>query len=311
MTSQATSRSYRIHGRFFLFTWSQIQIDNTFQPQDNDFDAIATVLQSIGPTLFTSIGFERHQDGGWHIHAAVEYESELDRRLDTQLNCYGRRPNVRNKGRKRQWLDAIDYSQKDGQFRVNGVTSIEGSVQFDLLDTARSALSFAEFTQLCFTRRVPYAYCQATWNFIQTEYLTINAGEDSFGTITNAQLRDRVWRDGDDKCIAIVGPSGVGKTTWARRNIPKPALFVTHLDDLKHFTVGYHKGILFDDISFKHLPITTQISVCDWDNPRSIHCRHTVARIPANVPKIFTCNEAPLDFLDAAVDRRVEQIYLE
>lgn len=306
----ATIKSYRLHGRFFLFTWSQVPV-----PGDSTSSSILEELKGtitgFAAVVFVSIGQEHHADGGLHYHAAVEFDAELDRKLDDQLNFYGRRPNAKNKGRKKQWTDAIAYTQKEGDFIIDGTTSVTASVAFELLENARSASSFAEFVKLCFTHRVPFPYCQATWNFVQAEFITIVDGDECAGDITHDQLRNRVWQTDMDRVLCIVGPTGVGKTTWARRNIPKPALFVSHLDDLKFFNAGFHKGIIFDDVSFKHLPNTTQIAITDWDNPRSIHCRHTCARLPKHVSKIFTCNDDPLDFLDAAISRRVTQVYLD
>ena len=302
-----TSRPFRLHGRFFLFTWSQVDIN---EHTHSHFLEILSVLQTLHDLTFASIGHELHADGGHHYHAAVELDSDIDRRLDTQLNIFGRRPNAKNKGRRKQWLDALNYTQKDGDFFIHGTTSITGSVQFDLLEEARAASNFLEFVKQCYKNRVPYPYCQATWNFIQAEHISILEGTICPGDVTSHQLRDCVWAP-DTHSLCIIGPSGIGKTTWARNNIPKPALFVTHLDDLKHFSSGFHKAILFDDVSLRHLPLTTQISIADWDNPRSIHCRHTVARIPANTYKCFTCNDEPLDFQHPAIDRRVEILYLD
>jgi len=105
----------------------------------------------------------------------------------------------------------------------------------------------------------------------------------------------------------VVGKSGTGKTTWAKTRCPKPALFVSHLDDLKSFRPNIHKAIIFDDMDFKHFPTTAQIHIVDQSDPRSIHVRYATVKLPANLCKIFTCNEFP--FVEhEAIRRRITEI---
>jgi len=112
------------------------------------------------------------------------------------------------------------------------------------------------------------------------------------------------WDPIDDiKSVVMIGPSGVGKTQWALGHF-RNALFVTHTDDLLRFQEDVHDGIIFDDMNFTHMPRTCQIHLVDWDQPRSIHCRYSVARIPKHTKKIFTCNEYCFT-TDAAIRRRV------
>lgn len=109
------------------------------------------------------------------------------------------------------------------------------------------------------------------------------------------------------------GAAGIGKTEFAKALLPK-ALFVSHMDDLVSFDSSIHEGIIFDDMSFTHMPRTAQIHIVDQDNNRSIHCRYTCAHIPANTKKIFLTNESGgniVDLLDLAIRRRVQIHYLD
>ena len=101
----------------------------------------------------------------------------------------------------------------------------------------------------------------------------------------------------------LMGKAGIGKTEFAKAHFNKP-LFVTHMDDLLGYTPAKYDGIIFDDMCFKHMPRTAQIHLVDWDNPRSIHCRYSTAKIPKNTRKIFTCNEFPF-IDDSAIERRI------
>ena len=129
--------------------------------------------------------------------------------------------------------------------------------------------------------------------------------DPAFLKMMQAKLAEGIIQE---KALVIVGASGIGKTVIAKRLIRKPALFVSHIDQLKSFRSGYHQGIVFDDVSFKHTPITNQIAITDYDNPRAIHCRHAIANIPARIMKIFTCNDAPLELEHEAIARRIQLI---
>lgn len=105
----------------------------------------------------------------------------------------------------------------------------------------------------------------------------------------------------------IMGPANIGKTEFAKAHFPDGFLFVSHMDTLLKFDPDVHTGIVFDDMSFRHLPETAQIHLLDIDNPRDIHVRYEVAHVPAGTKKIFTCNpqRVPFNLDDDAIGRRV------
>ncbi len=109
----------------------------------------------------------------------------------------------------------------------------------------------------------------------------------------------------------LYGPSGVGKTSYMRSLLPT-ALFVSHMDDLGRFEATVHEAIVFDDMSFTHLPRTAQIHIVDFDDDRSLHIRYKTAFIPAGTRKFFTSNfEDIFDLADAAIARRVRRINIK
>lgn len=110
------------------------------------------------------------------------------------------------------------------------------------------------------------------------------------------------------RTIIFAGPSGIGKTEFAKAILPG-ALMVSHMDDLGRYQPGTHTGIIFDDVDINHTPRTSQIHLVDQDNDRSIHIRYGCAFIPANTKKIFTTNTiggACMLLEDRAIARRVK-----
>lgn len=106
------------------------------------------------------------------------------------------------------------------------------------------------------------------------------------------------------KSNILVGAPGCGKTSYVRSLFPE-ALFVSHMDQLSGFDSDVHTAIIFDDMSFSHMPRTAQIHILDIEQDRAIHIRYSIAEIPAGVKKFFTSNTEDLfDFCDGAISRR-------
>lgn len=99
------------------------------------------------------------------------------------------------------------------------------------------------------------------------------------------------------RAIVLTGRAGSGKTSFAKAHFKHP-LVCSHLDDLKTLRVGYHDGVIFDDMSFTHLPATSIIHLLDVENTRSIHCRNTNASLLAGMRRLFTINNLSQLFFD-------------
>jgi len=177
------------------------------------------------------------------------------------------------------------------------------------LIAAAKSMQEGEFLAYCSIHRLLYA--KAIWDNYHTDTIMTLTADMTFEgdidprftkIIDNTELHNNLT-------LLIVGEAGIGKTTWAKRTIPKPCLFVTHIDDLRKFKVGFHVSILFDDVSVTHFPETAQIHLVDWENPRSVHVRYGTARIPAGVRKIFTCNALPVSIHHPAISRRSQVLF--
>jgi len=121
---------------------------------------------------------------------------------------------------------------------------------------------------------------------------------DEYGSATPGDFLRGPLIPTQGKSIFIRGGSGLGKTHFALAHFATP-LLVSDIDDLKKFNVHFHDGIVFDDMSFHHVPPEKVIHLVDQDFQRSIRCRHSNSTIPANTKKIFTHNDSNPFFSDS------------
>lgn len=91
--------------------------------------------------------------------------------------------------------------------------------------------------------------------------------------------------------VVLTGISGAGKTAYAKAHFKCP-LVVSHVDDLKKLDPLIYDGVVFDDMSFAHWPVSSCIHLLDMEEERSINCRHTCGVLPAWFPRFFTSNKA-------------------
>nr|UBJ25934.1 putative replication-associated protein [Red panda feces-associated crucivirus] len=121
----------------------------------------------------------------------------------------------------------------------------------------------------------------------------------------------------DKHATLVWGDTNLGKTAFVKAHFKNPC-FVTHMDNLKSFDRHLHDSIIFDDMSFRHMPAETVIHLLDTDNDASIHIRYGVAFIPARVVKVFTHNtpnpfyneETVLESHKKAIDRRFKTLHV-
>jgi len=251
---------------------------------------------------------ELHKNGDPHFHAMITFSKKVDIRNPRHFDIEGFHPKLEA---VKHVAKTKNYLKKDGDYVEVG--DEENEKKGDELPIWEDGMTKREWLIACFERKVPYGYCLALWD----EYNPSNSwntllefDEGHASRITHGKLVCLVPTLDHLKSYLIVGPSGCGKTTWCKLHSLKPALMVTHMDDLKQFKIDYHKSIIFDDMTFTHLDPVLQIPIVDRYDNRSLHCRYACAAIPAGIQKFFTCNVIPFDISKPQILRRVNLINL-
>ena len=106
--------------------------------------------------------------------------------------------------------------------------------------------------------------------------------------------------------LVLFGPTNCGKTALAKALLPDAKL-ISHMDQLRDFDEDKYTGIIFDDMSFKHMPREGQIHLVDRHQERAIHVRYGCGIIPEGEPVIITTNLPPEGIMkaeDPAIARR-------
>lgn len=257
-------------------------------------------IRGIKPTTYCVVSEERHADGNKHFHAFIQFERKLDSTNSRLFDYNGWHPKIEP---TRSVVKAIAYVKKDGNFLEEGEQPTGGKHS---LHSKCSEMDRAEWEEYCIENKIAFAYCESIWNRTHPrDRGTITNQEFNDGSVCTA-LEQFDWDFPANKGLILVGPSGCGKTLWAKRNAPRPCLFISHIDRLAEFDERIHKSIIFDDMTFKHYPIQAQIHMVDQYDDRDIHIRYKTAFIPKGTPKIFTCNEEPFDQHEA-IKRRTRQ----
>lgn len=278
---------FRVQAKRFLVTYPQCTLTK---------EAVLAFYRRKGTVRQYVVCRELHEDGNPHIHVCVEYQRKQTFNGERALDIDGFHPNIQ---KVRNWNSAVQYVKKGDDYIEELDDALNPFVLVSDFSDQRS------FMSACFDRKINYQYASSAWSMRDSmNTLTCSSGAEFI-----ADPRLRLLRPIESGCTWLLGPSGIGKSSWATAYCELPSLWVTHIDDLKGFRCGYHKSIIFDDMSFRHLPRESQIALVDTHQSRSIHVRYGTATLPAGLQKIFTSN-VEIFISDPAVSRRVNKIDL-
>jgi len=247
---------------------------------------------------------ETHADGTLHRHAFVKYARKINLRNERFFDFGGRHPNIQATTNVNAW---INYIKEDGSFLE--WTSDAVAAQDHLFERARTMPEESYYEQAR-AERIPFGYAQHAWSTVNNdaERLTFHRDpNDEFNFAFNRPLSE--FPLARNLTNVIVGPTGCGKTLFLCRHLEKPMLLISHIDDLKYLNPRVHKSILFDDMSFDHMPVTAQIHLCDRNLPRSIHRRYGTTLIPVSMQVAVSCNTRPFVW-DPAIVRRCNTLII-
>lgn len=301
---------FRLQGKFIFLTYARADFDI-----DEYYVWLTGKLEHLRGAVICR---ELHADGSPHRHVAIELGYRFDTRNARFFDYNGYHPKAET---ARNWKAVLKYVKKTEDWKGFGnhegteeddsdadQTGLRGS-SGDLFDAARTCDTRSQFIAWCVAKKVPYGYYQECWKLVHGSSATIIRDGDAIeGTISMPYLSFLLYDEMGGRALVLQGPTGVGKTTWALRNAPKPALVVSHIDDLKKCDEPY-KSIIFDDMDFTHWPRNAQIHLLDFFLDRSIHARNTNAFIKKGTHKIFTCNTFPF-IEDPAIRRRIHVVDL-
>lgn len=283
-----------------MFRLQSKDIFLTYPKAKCDFESLYNHIISLPKLRYAIVCEELHQDLSIHFHAYLLFESKRDIKSERYFDFGHDHPNI-EKPKSRG--ASINYCKKDGKFREFGSLPDNKPVVQDIF-VAAATMDFESYFQSMYQSGVPYQYAKLAWDrkhIICREIMEHEIAGHIDPRLHFVQPQPR-------KSTVLVGPTGCGKTQYAKYKASKPALFISDIDDLK----SYHSGIqslIFDDMSFVHWPTTTQIHLVDQDDTRSIRVRYAVVTIPAHTEKWFTCNSEP--FIEhEAITRRLNKINL-
>lgn len=272
-------------------------------------------LQKIFKLDSYLIAREQHMDGTFHLHAYLRLEKKInikdEKKCDWRVDDTNYHPNIQG---CRSPKAVLKYVCKDGNYVTNIAKStideaIKNNVKVgDLYKEARqktieegvaAGLKVLEHSKTFRDLVVHGEAIERNLKKLKKGKLESEFTLDSFNKSFN-------WDK--SKTLILTGPTNTGKTSLAAALLPK-ALFVTHIDRLKDYADGDYDGIIFDDMSFKHLHREAQIHLVDVAFSRDIHCRYSTALIPKGTPRIITSNLPPNQILmaeDEAINRRLQ-----
>lgn len=285
-------------------------------------EQILEVIGKVSPTIGLEqyiISVERHKNDEKHYHVYARYEKKLDIRNSRAWDVAGVHPNILKGTPKAAWKH---YICKDGDYITNFYVK-----KVTKYSEALAASSVSEGLAIIAEHHPrDYLLQRDKVRSNLTEHLLAKRPRNErnlnpmseYGVYVKSIVLD-VW-----KTLAIVlhGETNLGKTCFARLLGEHPYL-ISHMDQLKSIPPET-THLVFDDMSFGHLPRSAILHLMDLEEDRAIHVRYTTATLNSGMPRVFTTNL--INFLgyinekdpsgalrqeDPAIERRLKWICIE
>lgn len=281
----------RLRSRAYFLTYSQTQMAK---------ERLVQWLQSENRVKRFIVALENHRDGGKHLHALVEYDVRKDVNT-SHFDIGSEHPNIKACTRNspdyyKAWLaDHWRYCLKE-----DIAPYIFGEAPEDVPkkqrrdEIARKAIGVAREQGAAAAMQLMEEHCAMellrSFNSVRAAFMAVRndaqrpqSSAKPTTAFPHAPLIVDNWQ-----VLYINGPTGMGKTAWARSLLPE-ATVVRHRDQLR--TCDFSKGVIFDDFDVSHWPPTAVIHLLDWDETSGIDVKHGHVEIPPHTRKIFTHNK--------------------
>lgn len=306
---------FNIYSKSFYLTYPQCPI-----PMEEACSQLTYLLTNKRKVLEWMVAEEKHQDGQQHLHAFFLLDRKIHVRNPRHFDLVGPydNPYHGNYQSARNRRNVLVYCMKDSTYITN--ISVPDLPKLGMQSNYTKCIGLAregktgEALALAETK-LPKDFLMHH-NALTTTLIAMRPrSNESFLKWEDFKVKSLPeW--GREKTLVIWGETGTGKSSLAKLLLPN-ALFCRHLDTLKQYKPeemgGNMNGIIFDDLSFVHLPMESQIHLMDNFDESQIHCRHTCALIPAMTWKIVTTNKRPSEILglhNQALVRRILTIKL-
>lgn len=288
----------RFYAKQFYFTYSQCGELTAKETYDA---LVAKFAEKERLIVEYIVGHEKHQDGGNHVHCWIKLDKRYNLRLPARWldinGVHGNYQSVRDTQQVKRYctkdgnyIADPPYNPKKDHWSEVAELAEQGNLEGAIAKIRSSGTNSSRDFIIHHT-----AIMNALTRLAPPVALNGTRPLDDFGSLFQW---DRT------KTLILCGPTNRGKTTLAKSLMPH-GLFVSHMDQLRNF--NGHEGVIFDDMSFKHLPREGQICVLDTHENRAIHVRYGIATLKAGTPRIITTNRSPDDILniyDGAIARR-------
>jgi len=180
-------------------------------------DELYNALLNVKPIVWARVAIEQHEDGQPHLHAVIRFGARVKTRSDMHVfDVATRHPNIQV---PRRLKDVLEYCGKDGNYKDYGPVPTSKCVYEELITHAKSG-ERDSFDKCALEGRISFMWAEHLWKRHSNALRDIH--EPGQGTEC-LQLQGLQFTG---KSTLVVGQSGCGKSTWAKRVCPKPALWV-------------------------------------------------------------------------------------
>lgn len=312
LLSREPANSRRLTGKNFFLTYSRTPLTR---------QEVLTHLEKMGTITSAVIAQETHQPSATalptdqtedalcmtHVHAFVMFEKKRDV-VPAAFDVSGVHPNVRIPNAyvgtiQESWVKMWNYCLKEDKTPL--IVGQPPSLKRSRSEISAEALALAETESVAsalvfLVKELPFE--------MLTKWTSMENSLQAYRTMKVRQAPPSYQLDNflpvvmpvDWHSLLLTGPTGIGKTQFARALLPK-APVIRHVDQLR--TADLSNGIIFDDFDVSHWPVTSIIHLLDWDEASGIHCRYTHVLVPAHTKKIFTHNKPLHQWLPADIPR--------